>query len=356
MIHRFSVAMALAFVLAACSGPGYYMQAISGQWKLMHARQDIQGLLENPETSQELVTQLQSADRIKRFAQDRLGLPVNGSYSSYVEIDGPALVWNVIAAPEFSLQPRKWCFPVAGCVPYRGFFQQQKAARSAARLQEKGMDVYVSPATAYSSLGWFDDPLLSTMFSHSDTRLAAHLFHELAHQRLYVKGDGMFNEGYASFVEVTAVKIWLESLHRQGDLLQWQGLRDTRLDFSELIGHTREKLNKLYLSEAPDSSKRSRKAEIIASLTKEYKQLSAEKWQGKSYYEAWFKNPPNNAKLALYSTYQGSNCAFQGLLNQAGGDLQEFHRLAGQKAALEKAERALWLNQPCETAAVPGDL
>lgn len=356
MIYRFSLAVTLAFVLAACSGPRYYLQAISGQWKLMHARQDVQGLLENPDTSQELATQLQSANGIKRFAQDRLGLPVNGSYSSYVEIDGPAVVWNVIAAPEFSLQPRKWCFPVAGCVPYRGFFQHQKALDSAARLREKGLDVYVSPATAYSSLGWFDDPLLSTMFSHSDTRLAAHLFHELAHQRLYVKGDGAFNEGYASFVEVTAVKIWLESQQRQGDLIQWQELRDARLDFSELIANTREKLNKLYLSGAADTTKRNRKMEIIASLRADYKQLSTEKWQGKSYYESWFKDNPNNAKLALYSTYEGSNCAFQGLLIQAGGNLKEFHRLAEQKAGLEKAERELWLNQACETSAAPGSL
>ena len=353
---RFSVALALTCVLAACSGPGYYLQAISGQWKLMHARQDIQGLLANPETSQELVTQLQSADRIKRFAEDRLGLPVNDSYSSYVEIEGPALVWNVVAAPEFSLQPKKWCFPVAGCVPYRGFFQQQKALKSAARLQAKGMDVYISPATAYSSLGWFDDPLLSTMFSRSDTRLAAHLFHELAHQRLYVKGDGAFNEGYASFVEVTAVKIWLESQHRQADLLQWQQLRDARLDFSELIGDAREKLKKLYYSETPESTKRDRKVEILTSLTHSYKQLSTAKWDGKSYYESWFKNPPNNARLALYSTYEGSNCAFQRLFNQADGDLEEFHRLAEQKAALKKAERKLWLNQPCATSAVSAKL
>lgn len=356
MIHRFSVALTLTFVLAACSGPGYYLQAISGQWKLMHARQDIQGLLANPETSQELTIQLQSADRIKRFAEDRLGLPVNGSYSSYVEIEGPALVWNVVAAPEFSLQPKKWCFPVAGCVPYRGFFQQQKAIKSAARLKAKGMDIYVSPATAYSSLGWFDDPLLSTMLSRSDTRLAAHLFHELAHQRLYVKGDGAFNEGYASFVEVTAVKIWLESQHRQADLLQWQQLRDARLGFSGLIADAREKLNNLYYSETPDSAKRDRKAVIIASLTLSYKQLSTEKWDGNSYYESWFKKPINNARLALYSTYEGSNCAFQRLFNQADSDLEEFHRLAEQKAALKKAERTLWLNQLCATPAGSANL
>lgn len=355
MVQRFSVTLALTLVLAACSGPGYYLQAISGQWKLMHARQDIQALLANPDTSHELAAQLQSADQIKRFAEDSLDLPVNGSYSSYVEIEGPALVWNVVAAPEFSLQPKRWCFPVAGCVPYRGFFQEHKAIKSAARLQGKGLDVYISPATAYSSLGWFDDPLLSTMFSRSDTRLAAHLFHELAHQRLYVKGDGAFNEGYASFVEVTAVKLWLQSQHRQGDLLEWQQLRNARQDFAELIDVVREKLNKLYYSDSPDIIKRNRKVEIIASLTESYRQLSTRKWDGKSYYEGWFTDPPNNAKLALYSTYEGSNCAFQGLLDQAGGDLERFHRLAEQKAGLKNAERKLWLHHSCGASATPGN-
>ncbi len=125
-------------------------------------------------------------------------------------------MWNVVATGEFSLEPKKWCFPVAGCVPYRGFFKQQKARESAARLAGKGMDVIVSPATAYSSLGWFNDPLLSTMFSGSDTRLAAYLFHELAHQRLYIKHDGLFNEGYASFVEETGVRAWLELNQQTG--------------------------------------------------------------------------------------------------------------------------------------------
>ena len=203
--------LVLVCLLTACSGPGYYTQAISGQWKLMHSRQDVQSVLDDPSTSPELAGQLRLADQIKTFASDSLDLPADGSYDSYVEIEGDALVWNVIATEEFSLQAKQWCFAVAGCVPYRGFFKQEKASKSAERYRKKGMDVYVSPAAAYSSLGWFNDPILSTMLSGSDVQLAAYLFHELAHQRLYVKDDGLFNEGYASFVEEAGLKLWLEA-------------------------------------------------------------------------------------------------------------------------------------------------
>ena len=347
MIARFPIYFFLIAFLTACSGPGYYLQAVSGQWKLMHARQDIQSLLDNPATSSELTAHLQAAGQIKVFASSALDLPANGSYSSYVEVEGDALVWNVVATEEFSLEAKKWCFPVAGCVPYRGFFKQQKAKESATRLRKKGMDVFVSPAAAYSSLGWFNDPLLSTMVTGSDIRLAAYLFHELAHQRLYIKGDGVFNEGYASFVEETGIKAWLESNQRQDELLQRQRLQNASKDFQMLIGEVRKELAGLYRSDKPDTIKRKQKADIFRSFSQSYEQLSDEKWNGKRYYAAWFDGPVNNARLALYNTYEGSHCAFQGLFDQAEGDMREFHRLAEQKSLLQKEDRAKWLQQTC---------
>ena len=354
MIYRFSIYFVLIASLTACSGPGYYLQAVSGQWKLMHARQDIQSLLDNPATSSELAVQLKAADQIKAFAENTLDLPASGSYSSYVEVDDDALVWNVVATEEFSLEAKKWCFPVAGCVPYRGFFKRQKAEDSAARLSKKGMDVSVSPAAAYSSLGWFNDPLLSTMVSGSDIRLAAYLFHELAHQRLYIKGDGLFNEAYASFVEETGVRVWLESNQRQSELLQRQQRQDASKDFRNVIGEVRNELAGLYQTDAPDSVKRQRKAEIFQSFSQSYERLIAEKWSGKRYYASWFEEPVNNARLALYNTYEGSHCAFQGLFDQAGGDIREFHRLAEQKSRLKKEDREAWLNQVCPGMTPPG--
>jgi len=348
MIDRLLIFPALICFLTACSGPGYYLQAISGQWQLMHARQDVQSLLANPATSPELTANLKAADQIKTFAQNTLDLPSNGSYSSYVEVDGDALVWNVIATEEFSLQAKKWCFPVAGCVPYRGFFKQQKAEDSATRLHKKGMDVFISPAAAYSSLGWFSDPLLSTMFSASDVRLAAYLFHELAHQRLYVKGDGQFNESYAGFVEQAGIRIWLEAGQRQDDLLQWQLLQGASKDFTDLIGVVRSELANVYNSNRTETIKRQMKADIFRSFTHAYKRLIAEKWQGRHYYANWFEKPVNNARLALYNTYEGSHCAFQRLLDKAEGDLQTFHQLAEQKSRLQKDQRKEWLQQTCD--------
>jgi predicted aminopeptidase len=347
MIFRFLICLVLISFLSACSGPGYYVQAISGQWKLMHARQDVQSLLDDPATDSELKVHLKSADQIRAFAEETLDLPADGSYSSYVEIDGAAVVWNVIATEEFSLQPRKWCFLVAGCVPYRGFFKQEKAVDSAAHLHKNGMDVFVSPAIAYSSLGWFRDPLLSTMFSGSDIRLAAYLFHELAHQRLYIKGDGVFNEGYASFVEQAGIQAWLESSQRQDDLQQWRQLQSAGKDFTNLIGDVRKELAELYRSAETETTKRGQKAEILRAFKLSYEQLKTERWHGKGYYSAWFERPVNNARLALYNTYEGSRCAFQGLFDQAEGDLRKFHQLAEQKSRLQPEAREKWLTQTC---------
>jgi predicted aminopeptidase len=334
-------------VLSACSGPAYYMQAVSGQLKLMHARQDIESLLQAPDTNPELAEQLKLAGQIKLFAKDSLDLPSDGSYTSYVAVDGDALVWNVVATEEFSLQARKWCFPVAGCVPYRGFFKQQKAQNSAAKLLKKGMDVHISPAAAYSSLGWFNDPLLSTMLSGSEVRLAAYLFHELAHQRLYIKDDGQFNESYASFVEETGLKTWLETNQRQSELKQWQQGRMAAEDFRALVDHVQGQLNDLYHSEKPEPEKRLLKAAIFESFSDSLENLRTENWQGKRYYASWSEEPLNNAKFALYSTYEGSYCAFQRLWLEAGGNAKQFHRLAEQKSKLDKEQRTQWLKQTC---------
>jgi len=338
-------------LLSACSGPGYYVQAISGQWKLMHARQDIQLLLDDPATSAELAEQLQTATRILTFAETMLDLPANGSYSGYVELEDNTLVWNVIATKEFSLQPKKWCFVVAGCLPYRGFFKKRKAEDSAAKLRSKGLDVYLAAAPAYSTLGKFKDPLLSTMLTGSDIRIAAFLFHELAHQRLYIKDDGRFNESYASFVEEAGVQTWLETAARQTELQQWQQLQTASNEFHSLIGSVREDLSELYSSNAGDTGKRRAKAQLLRGLTASYEQLKTEKWDGKDYFSGWFAEPLNNAKLALYDTYEGGHCAFQNLYAGTRDDMREFHRLAEQQAKLSKNERRTWLEQPCDAIA-----
>ncbi len=346
----------LVLVLTACSGPGYYVQAMSGQWKLMHTRQDVQSLLDDPDTPPELVAQLETAQQIIEFAETRLDLPANGSYSSYARLDGDTLVWNVVATEEFSLQPKKWCFVVAGCLPYRGFFKEQNAERSAAKLRARGMDVYLAGAPAYSTLGKFKDPLLSTMLTGSDIHMAAYLFHELAHQRLYIKGDGQFNESFAGFMEQAGVQAWLEARGRQAELQQWQILQNASEDFNLLIGNARERLAELYRSDRSDADKRRLKDEILQGITQAYQQLAADKWNNKRYFSEWFSKPLNNARLALYNTYQGGQCAFQNLFTQANGNMQEFHRLAQKQSVMKKEERKKWLKQTCVAIASAGKL
>ena len=350
------VPLSLILLLSACSGPGYYLQAMSGQWKLMQAREDVQTLVDNPETDPELVAELEMARRILEFARSTLDMPANGSYSSYVQLDSDALVWNVVATPEFSLQPQKWCFVVAGCLPYRGFFKKQKAEASAARLRNKGMDVYLAAAPAYSTLGKFKDPLISTMFSGSDIRIAAFLFHELAHQRLYTKADGQFNESYASFMEETGVRLWLQSSGRHAELRQWQKLEQAGKDFNLLIGSVRDDLAELYRSDRNDADKRTMKADILGGLTHSYDQLRKDRWQDEDYFSGWFAEPVNNAKLALYTTYEGGQCAFSNLFALAGENIKEFNRLAKQQAKLKKEQREEWLKQSCKAIAPAGKL
>jgi len=339
--------LALVLFLTGCSGPGYYLQAISGQWKLMHARQDIQTLLANPDTSPALVAQLEASQQILEFAETALDLPANGSYSSYTDLAGKDLVWNVVATEAFSLEPKKWCFLVAGCLPYRGFFKQQQAQNSAAELRAKGMDVYLAAAPAYSTLGKFKDPLLSTMLSGTDIRLAAYLFHELAHQRLYIKGDGQFNESYAGFVEQIGVKTWLESTSRLAELRQWQRVQVAVEEFNTLIGDVRKNLAEIYDSDKSDADKLRLKADVLQGLVQSYAQLKAEKWDNKNYFVNWFVEPLNNAKLALYNTYEGGQCAFRNLYTRVKGNMQEFHRLAQKQSAMKKDERRKWLKQTC---------
>lgn len=322
----------------------------------MHAREDVQTLVDNPQTDPQLVAELEMARRILVFAQSTLDMPANGSYSGYVQLDSDALVWNVVATGEFSLRPKKWCFVVAGCLPYRGFFKQQKAEASAASLRNKGMDVYLAAAPAYSTLGKFKDPLLSTMFNGSDIRIAAYLFHELAHQRLYTSGDGQFNESYASFMEQTGVRLWLQSSDRHEELQQWQQLEQAGKDFNLLIGSIRDDLAELYRSDRDDADKRTMKADILGGLASSYDKLRKHQWQDKNYFSGWFAEPVNNAKLALYTTYEGGHCAFSNLFVLAGENIKEFNRLAKQQAKLKKEQREEWLKQSCKAIAPAGKL
>jgi predicted aminopeptidase len=342
-------------LLAGCAGPSYYAQAISGHLGLMSARQDAAELMSSS-GDPELVRRLQLAADIRSFAVERLGLPDNGSYTRFVRTGREAVTWNVVAAPEFSVEAKEWCFPVSGCVPYRGYFQRGQAEKFAGQMTARGYDVDISPVTAYSTLGWFADPLLDTMFIYGDEQLAAVLFHELAHQKIYVKGAAGFNEAYASFVEAIGMRMWLEAAGQAEALTDWERRRTASLQFSGLLLGARGELERLYASGRPEDELRRDKAEAFSRLRRHYASLRDGSWAGRDYFGGWFARELNNARLALLSSYESGSCAFERLYAEAGEDIVRFHQLAADKGAMDASARSAWLRQPCQVIAPPGDL
>lgn len=348
--------LVLLLQLTACAAPSYYAQAISGHFKLMREREKIETILAAGDVEPELARELQLARQMRDFGISELGLEAGDSYTQFVETGQQAVTWNVIAAPEFSLQPRTWCFPASGCVAYRGYFKQQAADKYAEKLAQKTFDVTVSPAIAYSTLGWFDDPLLDTMLQYNDEQLAAFLFHELAHQQLYVKGDTAFNEAYASFIEQTGVSLWLKSNDREDQLELWQARQQASRDFTQLLLETRLQLANVYSSNADDADKRARKTILFKDLEDNYQSMVKDDWDGHSYYSGWFSRSLNNARLALIDSYQGGVCAFTTLYHSVDGDMAHFQQLSAEKARLNNELRREWLNQPCGVIASEGNL
>jgi predicted aminopeptidase len=336
------------FMVAGCAGPAFYTQAISGHLELMNGRTEINEILADNKTDPALQQRLKLAMEIRSFAIEQLGLPDNGSYTEFVQTGRPAVTWNVVAAPEFSIEPKRWCFIVSGCVSYRGYFEQHKAVRFSNKLEEKSYDVTVSPAIAYSTLGWFDDPLLDTMLQYQDDQLAAVIFHELAHQQLYVKGDTEFSESYASFVEETGVREWLKSRGSEKLLARRQAMNEASTEFNELIRITREQLNEVYTSGIGEEEMRKQKKAVLTNMELEYQLMVDASWGGQNHYRSWFTRELNNAQLALINLYQGGGCAFDKLYESAGGNMLLFQQLAAGRGALSKQKRAAWLNQPCD--------
>ncbi|MEE4219122.1 MAG: aminopeptidase [Xanthomonadales bacterium] len=346
----------VVLLLGACASPSYYAQAVSGHLELMRQRQDIDDLLQDQAVDPELAQRLQLTRDIRAFAFDSLGLPESESYTQYAETGRDAVSWNVVAAPEFSLEARTWCFLVAGCVPYRGYFEQESARRFAQKLERKSYDVAVSPASAYSTLGWFNDPLLDTMLGYSDARIAGLIFHELAHQTLYVKGDAAFNEAFAGLVEEAGVESWLASRGEPDQLASWKKSREVSRQFTEFLASHRERLRMLYGSGTPETDMRQRKQLAFERLRSDYQDLVARQWGGSDYFAGWFQRELNNAGLALVDTYRGGSCAFESLYRSAAGSMPVFLELAAAKARLGRNERAAWLGQECSEIASAGNL
>ena len=318
-------------------GGCYLIQTANGQMDLMSRRQPIPAVIADPATPEKLKTQLQGVLEMRAFAVRELGLPDNGSYRSYADVARPFVLWNVFAAPEFSVQPRRWCFPVAGCVVYRGYFSEQKARSFAARLHAQGNDVYVAGVPAYSTLGHFDDPVLSTMMAWSDVRLAAIIFHELTHQLLYVPGDTSFNEAFASVLEVEGVRRWLSAHDRAHELAAFELQREHEGEIVRLLGSGRERLKALYASGLETSVMFERKRAEFDRLLGEYGAL-LKSW-GIPGVEPGLTEDLNNAYLVSVAAYEECVPGLQRLLAESGNNLAAFFQRVKAVAAEKEAAR-----------------
>jgi predicted aminopeptidase len=321
-----------------CSSVGYYSQAISGHLKLMRARQPVAGLLASNDTDAELREKLQTLVDARQFAVEQLHLPQNDSYSTYAETGRRYVTWNVIAAAEFSVQARTWCFPVAGCVNYRGYFAEADAESYADGLKSEDYDVTIGGSAAYSTLGWFDDPLLDTMLRGGDIRYVATLFHELSHQLLYIKDDSNYNEAFASFVEQEGMRIWLRDRGEMQRIDKYNTRLQRSEQFAGLLRSTRAELQTLYSKDMPAEGKRLAKAQVFKGMRVRYEKLK-KSWQGYAGYDSWFARPLNNARLVSVSTYRRYIPAFSAMFRETGEDLEAFYTLAKSIAELPADER-----------------
>lgn len=333
-----------AGLLSGCDTLSYFHQAASGQWHILHARQPISELVASPATEPALKQKLSLVIEARAWAEQQLGLNIGDAYTEYVGLDRPYVVWNVVAAPEFSVVPLQWCFPIAGCVSYRGYFNEAAALRYADTLKKQGFDTYVGGVDAYSTLGWFDDPVLSTFVRRSDTNLAALVFHELAHRTLYVQDDSTFNESFATLVEQEGVRRWLEAKHLSTEWEQYQRQKRQQEAFVALVLEYRTNLEQLYSRPLSDAEKRAEKQSLAEHTRERYRHVRDTEWNGYDGYDRWMNGALNNAQVSTISTYHAYVPAFSVMLEECGQDLKCFHSRVKAVAQSEPEERKATLD------------
>ena len=347
--------LAFTLSLTGCQTASYYTQAIRGQCQIWNRQRPIHSLLEDPNTPELLKQRLRFVLEVRDFAETKLKLPANGHYLRYADLDRRFAVWNVYAAPEFSLTPKSWWYPVVGRLEYRGYFAEQRARQYAAKLKRQGLDVFVGGVTAYSTLGWFRDPVLNTFIHEDDADLAELLFHELAHQQLFVAGDTDFNEAFATAVAEEGLRRWMEERRDPAAAEKYHAAIHRTAQFIKLVAGAREKLKSIYEPELPpraspgqrrrsDSEKRHEKQRVIGELRLGYAQLKAE-WGGRKDYDAWFAHSLNNAQLNTVDTYYNLVPAFRRLLQEHDGNLETFYGAASALGKLKEEERRARLSQ-----------
>ncbi len=337
--------------LTGCETVHFYAQAIGGELEILSKRRPVAQLLKEPETPDWLKSQFELVLELRGFAAADLKLPVDGHYEQYADLHRPFVVWSVFAAPEFSLDPKTWWYPIVGRLEYRSYFSERKAAAFRRRMKDDGWDVSVQGVEAYSTLGWFKDPLLNTFIRDPEPELAETLFHELAHQRLFIGSDTDFNEAFATAVGEEGVRRWLGLKGKTELFREYEEILRREAEFVALVMKARGRLQALYDRYAgmPDKisereEERAEKERILEQLRADYRRLKTG-WGGFYGYDAWFAQPFNNALLNTVATYYELVPGFEGLLRQCGGDFSRFYRIVARLEGVSKKQRRAWLRQ-----------
>lgn len=315
----------LCLMSSGCSSLSYYSQAIGGHFDLLSRKQPIDELLKDETTPAVLKQKLSLALEARAFATAQIGLPDNDSYKTYADLERPFAVWNVIATPPYAVETKKWCFLIVGCLSYRGYFDKAEAQALAAQLKDQGMDVIVSGAAAYSTLGWMDDPLLNTIVVRSESSMVGIIFHELAHQVVYVDGDSAFNEAFATAVEDEGLRRWFTAQNNEAAYAEYRQKKTQQQMIFQKLQATREQLAAAYSLDISDSEKQKQKQQLFADLKQWY-----QAWRQTQTYDGfddWMSKDLNNAHLALIATYQEMVPDFLSALQSVDGDMKSFYEL-----------------------------
>lgn len=335
---RFIISIAIILLLSGCADLGYYWHSASGHLGLMSKRVDIDELLADEALDASLRERLLLVGEIRAFAVNRLALPGNGSYDSYVQLDKPYVLQNLFAAAEFSTQLHSWCYPIVGCTSYRGYYDDDRLQRYAKGLEESGLEVYLGPVSAYSTLGWFDDPVLSSFIDWPEYRLAGLLFHELTHQRIYIDDDTTFNESLASAVQRAGTELWLTSnrqLRQLDEYHRWNEYRDRVI---ALIVASRNELALLYESDASDSTKRGEKALVFERARVTHLAIAA-RYGVEQGFTRWFAGALNNAKIGSIAAYNEQSASFLAILDAHQLDFEHFFEYVAKLGKLDAGQR-----------------
>lgn len=328
-----------ALALASCRTVSFYTQAARGQWEISRKARPIDDVLKARDTGVDLRRKLELVQDLRAFALKELHLPAAQQYDRYCDLGRKFVVWVVYAAPEFSVKGKTWWYPLVGSLKYRGYFDPNEADIEASRLKAAGFDVFVGGVEAYSTLGWFRDPVLNTFLRRSDAELAELLFHELTHQRLYISGDTDFNEAFATLVGQEGARRWLKASGKTGELTAYQADLVLEREFIKLVLQTRGRLEKIYADTRQSSAAlRTLKAAEVARLKQEADKLKI-KYGGRLPVDRWFSKPVNNARLNTMATYYDLVPGFERMLQAAGGNLEEFFKRVEAMKSMSQTER-----------------